>query len=344
MARAKFILSIDGGGIRGLIPAIVLAELEKRLAALGKNEPLHRYFDLIAGTSTGGILAAGLCCPKPKPANTKKPASTAADLVDFYEQEGADIFDPSFFGKIRRNFLNPFGLFEEVYSAAPLEEKLRRRLGERKVSEALTLVVLTAYDIEEREAVFITNGKQSTGQPSDDFLFWEAVRATTAAPTFFEPALVRNLTQNRMDALVDGGVFANDPGAAAVVEARKQGINEAELVIVSLGTGLHTRRFPFHEARSWGIASWISPARGTPLISILMHGQSTTVSYQLNNRFATPAPSRYIRLDTELMHASDDLDDASPGNLALLRVEAERLIARETVALDRIADMLSPSP
>jgi hypothetical protein len=74
-----------------------------------------------------------------------------------------------------------------------------------------------------------------------------------------------------------------------------------------------------------------------------MHGQATTVSYQLNSRFATPAPARYIRLDTELQNASDDLDDASPGNLALLRVEAERLIAKQTVALDRIAAMLTPA-
>jgi patatin-like phospholipase/acyl hydrolase len=59
VARPKFILCIDGGGIRGLIPAIVLAELEKRLAALGKTEPLHRYFDLVAATSTGGIIGVG---------------------------------------------------------------------------------------------------------------------------------------------------------------------------------------------------------------------------------------------------------------------------------------------
>jgi patatin-like phospholipase/acyl hydrolase len=342
MARPKFILSIDGGGIRGLIPALVLAELERRLSKAGKREPLCRYFDLIAGTSTGGIIAAGLACPRPKPKNSRQPACSAADLVALYRDEGADIFDPGMFARMRRTLINPFGLFDEVYGAAALEDKLRKRFGERQVSEALTTLMLTAYDIEKRRAVFITNGPQRDGTASDDYRVWEAARATAAAPTFFEPALIQNLTHRRLDALVDGGVFANDPAMAAVVEAKKQSWSEDELVIVSLGTGIHLRSFSYYEARNWGVASWISPMRGAPIIAILMHGQASTVSYQLAKLYGGGAPSRYIRFDVPLEDANDDMDDASSANIARLESEANRLIAAQTVALDRVTDWLTP--
>ena len=342
MARQKFILSIDGGGIRGLIPALVLVELEKRLRAAGKSEPLYRYFDLIAGTSTGGIIAAGLACPKPEPEITNQPACSPADLVELYENEGADIFDPTFFGKLRRNLLNPFGLFAAVYSAAPLEAKLRKRLGTRKISEAMTSLVLTAYDIENRRAVFITNGPQSTNKPQPDYLAWEAARATSAAPTFFQPALIQNLTTEKRDALIDGGVFANDPAMAAVIEARKHGWADDSLFIVSLGTGQNIRPIRYREARHWGVASWISPARGTPIISILMQGQASTVSYQLNVLYGASPSNRYIKFDARLDIASDDLDDASAQNLTNLRNEAKRIIELQSAALDRIVQLLTP--
>lgn len=271
----RLILSIDGGGIRGLIPALVLAELEQRLKAAGKKGPLAGRFDLIAGTSTGGIIAAGLTCPATK--GGKTPVCTAADLVDFYADEGDAIFDQSFFNRLR-SILNPAGLFDEKYDARPLEQALRKRLGDIPLSKALTTVVLTAYDIERREAVYMTNGPSSSGEPSDDYLFWEAARATSAAPTYFETALISNLTKKRTEALVDGGVFANDPSLGAVVEAKKQQWAEKDLVIVSLGTGENIRSFNYAEARNWGALSWISPSKGSPILSVLMHGQATTVA------------------------------------------------------------------
>ena len=336
MAKKHFILSIDGGGIRGLIPAMVLAELEKRLAKAGKPTQLAGHFDMIAGTSTGGIIAAGLTCPKTK--TSKTPVCTAADLVDFYAKEGDDIFDQSFFAKLRGIF-NPAGLFDERYDAGPLEKALKARLGNLMVSNALTTVVMTAYDITLRAAVFITNGVNKDKKPSDDFLFWEAARATSAAPTYFEPALITNFTQKRSDALIDGGVFANDPALAAVVEAKKQGWAEDDLVIVSLGTGEHNRSYAYADAKNWGAFSWISPGNGSPILSILMQGQVSTVSYQMRSIFGTPK-GRYFRIDGKLMNASDDLDDASPENIKRLKVEAGNIITANAASLDAIVAAL----
>ena len=100
--RPLRILSIDGGGIRGLIPALILEELEKRLRAKGKTEPLHSYFDLIAGTSTGGIIAAGLTAPHPH--DVSRPAATPADLVALYRDHGGEIFRNDVFTRMRRFF------------------------------------------------------------------------------------------------------------------------------------------------------------------------------------------------------------------------------------------------
>lgn len=325
---AKFILSIDGGGIRGLIPAIVLVEIERRLAAAGKTKPLCRYFDLIAGTSTGGIIAAGLTCPRGTTKST--PACSASDLVDLYEKEGADIFDPGLFASLRRNLFNPGSLFNERYDAAPLEAKLKARLGQRRLAEAIAPVVLTAYDITARKAVFLTNGRQSDGSKSSDYLFWEAARATSAAPTYFEPALVHNLTSGKAEALIDGGVFANDPALAAVFEARKLGMADEELNILSLGTGQNNRPFAYADVKNWGALSWIDPARGAPIISILMQGQASTTSYQMQGLYG----ARYLRIDGDLDNASDDLDNATPENLADLRREAQNFIAAHSAALD----------
>jgi patatin-like phospholipase/acyl hydrolase len=338
VAKKRFILSIEGGGVRGIIPALVLAELETRLGNAGKSTTLADHFDMIAGTSTGGIIAAGLTCPKPKPKNSKMPACSASDLVSFYENESAEIFDQSFFAKLRRDLTNPGGLLDQRYDAAPLEAKLKSRLGTRTVAEALKTVVLTAYDITRREAVFITNGPHRDGSPSDDYLFWEAARATSAAPTYFEPALITNLTQKRSDALIDGGVFANDPSLAAVVEGKKQGWSEDDMVILSVSTGEHNRPFAYADVRNWGALSWISPAKGSPILSIVAQGQASTVSYQMNSLFRG-APS-YFRVAGKLENASDDLDDASPENIRNLRLDAQNFIGAASADLDTLVAMM----
>jgi len=102
------VLSIDGGGIRGIIPAAILVELEKRLERAGKSKPLCRYFDLIAGTSTGGIIAAGLTAPHPQRPN--EPAMTAGELLRLYKDRGSAIFSRNRFRRIREAIFDPRSL------------------------------------------------------------------------------------------------------------------------------------------------------------------------------------------------------------------------------------------
>lgn len=351
----KFILSIDGGGIRGIIPAVILRVLQKKLADKNKRLPLHRYFHMIAGTSTGAIISAGLTCPKPG-----KPEESAADpdtLVEVYRNRGKEIFDTSIFRKLA----NLGGIVEERYDARPLENILIEMLGKNtEIGHALSTVLITGYDIKNRSAVFMTNADKK----NERFRFWQAVRGSSAAPTYFEPALVEDLSvpkssADRLIAMIDGGVFANDPGIAAYVEGSKLGWrdNGNKMVILSIGTGSANRPIPYQEARNWGAAGWINPFNNTPLISVLMQGQASTASYQLNKLLNgdqggfrhggttvtkdNRADLHYFRIDAPLTGVSDALDDATRDNIDKLESFAKTLARTYDMALDEIAERLS---
>ena len=170
------ILSIDGGGIRGIIPATVLAEVERRT-----GKPVAEAFDLIAGTSTGGILALALT----RPGDAGGPAYRAEDLVGLYEREGPGIFSRSLCKRIR----SVDGLLDERYPSHGLEDALDTYLGDARLSDALTDVIVPAYDIERRGTFFFKSRKARIDE-ADDFAMRDAAHATSAAPTYFEPVRI----------------------------------------------------------------------------------------------------------------------------------------------------------
>ncbi|GGB57819.1 patatin [Roseibium aquae] len=338
--KKRIILSIDGGGVRGLIPLRILESLESRMAHRGTAAPMHACFDLMCGTSTGGLIAAALAAPKPG-GHKGEAAATISDLRHFYETEARDIFMHSLGKRLSRMVLNPFGLFDESYDARPLERLLKERFGWTSMASALTRLVLTAYDIEQRKAVFMTNGLEQNGSRPDDYYFWQAVRATTAAPSFFEPARIENLTRRREEALVDGGVFMNDPAIAAYLEARKLGWASEDIMILSLGTGRAPQQpFPYQEAIGWGAVGWMQPSKGVPILAIFSDGQSQTASYQAEHLFGEMGTAQYIRINGDIPADAEAMDNARPGNIMALNGAADRIIKDNTVLLDEIAAML----
>ena len=149
------ILSIDGGGIRGIIPAMILAEIERRT-----GYRIAQMFDLIAGTSTGGVLALGLTIPQS--AEVQRPKYKASQLVSFYEQDGQEVFH-SFW----QNVTSLHGLLDEKYPSERFEKVLRKYMGdETRLSEALTEVLITSYEIESCRPFFFTRQK-GTGQENE---------------------------------------------------------------------------------------------------------------------------------------------------------------------------------
>ena len=294
------VLSIDGGGIRGIIPALVLAHLEQQT-----GEPCSELFDLMVGTSTGGMLALCLSIDD----GSARPAFSAQQLVKLYEEHGEEIFEQSLWRKVR----SVGGMLEEAYSHEALEAILERYFGDKALSECRVSTMVTSYDIQHRRTVFL----KSWHGDHAGLLCKEAARATSAAPTYFEPTTLEWGRESRT--LIDGGVFMNSPSVSAYAEAQKL-FPDDEIAMLSIGTGELTRAIPYEAAKTWGSALWVMS-----LLDCMFDGVSKAADHQMRLFLG----ENYLRLQTPLHYASDDMDDASKGNIRNLRQTAEELIQRE---------------
>ncbi len=328
------ILSIDGGGIRGIIPGTLLAKLETYLREQSGNADLKiaDVFDMVAGTSTGGILTCLYLCPSA--AAPDRPQFSASEAVDLYLNFGDDIFDIPIFKRIS----SAFGTLDEKYPAKELEKILLQYLGDTKLSQLVKPCVITAYDIAQREAV-IFNSADNRAQdcPGRDFFVRDVARATSAAPTYFEPANIQALNRE-VRPLIDGGVFANNPALCAAAEflasPEGKGKSFSDIAILSLGTGGTENRFSFSEAKNWGGIGWIKP-----VIDIALSGGAETVRYQLTQIFkGIGAPTQYLRIDPELTFAEPEMDNASLPNMDNLVRDGEKTFQENEAALKAFAD------
>jgi hypothetical protein len=297
------ILSIDGGGIRGIIPALVLADLEERT-----GRRVAELFDLVAGTSTGGILACGL---------TRPGAKRAAELVDLYRRRGPVIFRRSLWQRI----VSADGLIDEKHDARELRRALTDELGDVRLSDATTRLLVTSYDLVAREPHFFKSWR-----PERDAPMVEVAHATSAAPSYFEPVALDGRS------LVDGGVFATNPAMCAYAEAQRLEPGEP-CYIVSLGCGVQTRSIRHEDAAGWGLVEWVRP-----ILDVVFDGVADTVDYQLRHLCMEGG---YVRLQTVLDRASDALDDASAANLRLLEEQGRELIAASEETLAAVARRLT---
>ncbi|WP_257304242.1 patatin-like phospholipase family protein [Geothrix campi] len=326
MPKPFRILSIDGGGIRGLIPALLLAELERQT-----GRAVSDSFDLIAGTSTGGILALGLAAP----GQGGRPRYSAQDLAALYLKEGTRIFDESLW----RRLTNPMGLRAAKYPSDGIEEVLEQYFGESRLKDSLVEVLVTAYDLEKRDAFFYRR-RRAREDNRYDVPMRVAARATSAAPTYFEPLLVP--WPEGRDVLVDGGVFANNPAMCAYAEARqtlaKEARNADDLLLVSLGTGLYTRPYRYEDAKGWGVAGW-----ARPILDVIFDGVADTVDYQLRQLLSPGAggATRYLRFQTDLDAGLSEMDDTSPEHLEGLRRAAEAILQRQSADMAALVRQLA---
>ncbi len=333
------ILSIDGGGIRGILPARVLQHLEASLGCA-----VRERFHLIAGASTGGILACGLIAGR-----------TAQELGDLYAARGSDIFAHSLW----RRLTTVGGLEGPRYSAAPLESILSMVLGTATLSDmpVKAELLVPTYVIEWPQPI-VVNGVPTTRAPMlfkswkargegldpgqhaarFDFALRDVARATSAAPTYFPPARYQNMAAETY-ASVDGGLFANNPAMCALVAAYRRYGKNRRYVLLSLGTGSRERALPYREAKAWGELHWLRP-----VLSILMDGNEDTVCYQVDEVLGDD----HVRLEISTgLDANDpatvdeDFDCATPDNIARLERLADRLIRENQERLDRLLPLLS---
>jgi len=337
------ILSIDGGGIRGILPGVIIAYLEAQLKIKTNDPESHicDYFDLLAGTSTGGILT----CMYLAPGDNGQPKFSAQDAVDLYLKNGSNIFSIPF----GRRMLNWFGLFEARYPVRNIERILQTYLGDAKLSQALKPCMITAYEIFQRKTVFFNQVDTRKGI-TKDYLLRDIARSTSAAPTYFRPAKIRSSFGAPLY-LVDGGMFANNPSMCAYAEARTLQFskilarpdkpdypNATEMLMISIGTGSRGEAYTYSKAKNWGVAGWLKP-----LIDILMSGNSETVHYELLQLFGAVDPENgryYFRLEPTVGTAGNAMDLATPENMNALEEAAKTFVTDNENQLDKIIDLL----
>ncbi len=320
------VLSIDGGGIRGIIPAMILANLERQT-----GKPITEYFNAIVGTSTGAIIALGLT--KPNPQSPEQPLYSAAKMVEFYEHEGPRIFPPRL-----RTLRRIWGLFTSRYSPGALESALDQYFGDSLLQDAVGRVIVSAYEIEERRHIFLDSSEYDT----ELSFMRDVARAATAAPMFFPPARVpipdhsdHNIKVKGYFALVDGAVFANNPApyayrvASQLTEEKMPG-TVSDVLLVSLGTGGGHGPMLFDEAWHWGGIRWIDG-----LLNIVLSdpGIEEPLRIALKNN--------YVRFQPNLVGVSNEIDDARPKNIRALKRAGEQFIRDENKRLTELVVRLN---
>lgn len=336
------ILSLDGGGIRGIISCIILKYIEEQIQKYDhRDAKLGDYFDMIAGSSTGGIITSILLYPSE---NGKAKYSIQKGL-ELYSEKGDDIFQVSFWERL----INPFGLFSKKISEDALVHHLTEFFGNLELKDFVKPCLITSYDIENRKAQLF-NTQDAKKQSTENFLVRDICRATSAAPTYFKPVKISS-TYGQEFCLIDGGMFANNPALCAYAEARKMPFGEIfkedtkpnypsanQMMIFSLGTGAESKAYSFRKLEKAGKIGWVSP-----IIDILLSANSETVDYQISQMYQTLGKrnqKNYYRINPSLKNASPDMDNVKPKNIENLIQAGLNYIHENKGQLNQIAKKL----
>ncbi|XP_049378570.1 probable inactive patatin-3-Kuras 1 isoform X3 [Solanum stenotomum] len=348
------VLSIDGGAIRGIIPGVILEFLEGELQRIDNNPDarLADYFDVIGGTSTGGLLVAMITTPN----ENNRPFAAANETVPFYFEHGPGIFSPR-------------PLFPIIpgpkYNSTYLMQVIKEKLGETRLNQTLTEVVISAFDIKTNEPVIFTKSSLAES-PELNAKMYDICYSTAAAPTYFAPHYFATTTSNGDPYefnLVDGGVATvGDPALLSVSVAMKHAENEdpafasikslnyKQMLLLSLGTGTTSelyKNYTAEEAAKWGILQWL-----LPLQEMRSAASSYMNDYYLSTVFqALDSQNNYLRVqENALTGTATKFDDASVANMILLVQVGENLLKKSVsednhetyeVALKRFAKLLS---
>lgn len=261
MDRPTRLLSLDGGGIRGIIAAEVLVRMEEILQAHNSAwKCLGDYFDFIGGTSTGAILAAGLA-----------KGMKAGDLLDFYVEKGPRVFKRSLGSKIPL-----VGRLWTKYEAGPLEKELQDIFSDSDShpltlgsSELKSLVMIVSKNASSGDTWFFVNAKNSKFyQNNADLPLWQIIRASSAAPTYFPPRTLQINSESHE--FIDGGMSSyNNPSFQLFRESTQSeyGVGwapgEKNLLLISVGTGFRSERIPYPKARNYKALNWAPYAIGS---------------------------------------------------------------------------------
>ncbi len=273
------ILSLDGGGSRGTFTASFLNEIQRLV-----DQPLYRYFDLIVGTSTGGIIGLAIALGIP-----------IAEVLTLYEAKAKIVF-----GRGKR-----FPLFSPKHNFKNgLESELQKVFGNQRLGDAKTRLLIPTIDLTTGQVkVFKTPHHQDFYKDYEEFC-WQVAMATSSPPIFASSFL-----NDKGFNLVDGGIWANNPALIGVIEAiYKLGNHPQNIQLLSIGTGKLKKSFSNRKALKWGFFQWLLISKGA-LFKLFMNSQSQFV----NNVLRYYNLNHYERIDFNLDrdYALDDYKHVS---------------------------------
>lgn len=307
--HARKILSLDGGGIRGLVTCMWLSGVEDALVKHGKPG-LLKSFDLIAGSSTGALIACAL--------GLGLSPAAAAEMYRVHRHVIFPGIAERLWSRITR--LPTQGPSAPKYDPEGMEDVLKKVFGDTRFGQLQLPTLVTSYDTISRKPVVF----KSFDPRYAELPIWEVCRASSAAPTYF-PAHAMTI-EGRPCSMIDGGVVANNPTACAIAEALRKDLqvdNSRDLVVLSVGSGERNRPIPLKSAQEWGALEW-----AVPIIDVLFDGNTDSVDYIAQQLVG----DGYFRLQTELLIGLDDIDDTSETNIAALEIMARQYLARPATA------------
>ena len=300
MDREINILSITGGGMRGLVTLYEMKALEDKL-----DRPLSEYFDYIGGTSTGGIIASMLAF-----------GFDIQQTINFYEKHGPKIFEKKFFR---------WGLLRPKYDDRYFNKITRQTFKGLKISDSSVNLVVPAYDIDN-----FTKRIFKSYDTREEVDMFDVIRSTASAQTYFKVHSFDGAN------FIDGGMVINNPSQLLFIEAlykirngEAKGIN-----IVSFGTGRKDTDIKVSK-RGKGKLFWAKPT-----IDILLNEQARTTDYYLNRIVGTLGSGSYFNIEPILNRSSKDIDDASKSNLAAMRLDGIESAEKHIKIINKVAEKL----
>lgn len=293
-AKPFFILSIDGGGLRGIIPVKILQEVEKIMGS-----PVHKLFNLVAGTSTGGLIA----CAATLGVNGA-PKYNLEDIEKMYVEKGNEIFPRrSYLGRKLHSLQS---LFEPDFSSDGIDKVLKSYFSDDdRISSCLTPLFIPAYDLQNNRALFFKSRQAATNTEADAKLY-DVCRATSAGPTYLPAYCFKYVDagaphDNPDRVCIDGGVYMNNPAVGASVEVSKYKADKIynrpdlsydDIRILSLGTGHYAGTITKLESEEWGQIHWAQH-----ISDIMMQAVNQTSCYEADE---LTAPGNHLRFQVSI--------------------------------------------
>ena len=340
--KRKFrILSIDGGGLRGIIPLQVIKQIETLT-----GEPIHKSFDLIAGTSTGGLLACALTMQDFESVEADSRKYTLEDIEKIYRERGSEIF-PQINGFFEKKLSSFKKLFKPQFDVSNLESILIEYFNDNRITSCLRPIFISSFNIHRNLPIFFTTREATLSQDKNSKLI-EICRATSAAPTYFPSHQFQYDSEGII--CVDGGIVMNNPSIGALIEVLgnsdykhyklgDKNLKLDDISVLSLGTGRANKMIQSSDSKKWGQLKWIKP-----IIDISTGGPSKIAHQQIETIFKSfGLEKNYLRVDIDIDEEFSEMSDSSENTLNYLLKEVNSQITNNHTLLFRLNLFLEES-